>query len=219
MTTTTATTLRLREVTFAYRAGTTEEVRVLDGVDLEVAPGSLTVVAGRSGSGKTTLLRIASGLILPSSGDVRWGYVALQDLDEDGRARWRRENVGMATQGGGLIDNLTAAENVALPAIGRRERVDNERIDALLGQVRLAHRIGHFPSQLSTGEQQRAAIARALFNDPGLLIADEPTANLDRSNADDVADLLTRLAEDRAVLIATHDPALIERAGRLLTLD
>src|SRR5690606_40282033 len=90
--------------------------------DLEVAPGLLTVVAGRSGSGKTTLLRIASGLILPSSGEVRWGYVALQDLDEDGRARWRRENVGMATQGGGLIDNLTAVENVLLPGSGRADR-------------------------------------------------------------------------------------------------
>jgi len=219
MTTTTATTLRLREVTFAYRAGTPDEVRVLDGVDLEVAPGLLTVVAGRSGSGKTTLLRIASGLILPSSGEVRWGYVALQDLDEDGRARWRRENVGMATQGGGLIDNLTAVENVLLPGIGRRERGDVERGAGLLSRVRLAHRTRHFPGQLSTGEQQRVSIARALYNDPGLLIADEPTANLDRGNADDVAGLLVALAADRAVLVATHDSELIERADTLLTLD
>lgn len=219
MTTATRIGLKLRSVTFAFRSGTPDEVPVLDDVDLEVPPGVVTVVAGRSGSGKTTLLRISAGLALPSSGEVRWGYVAVHDLDDTARARWRRENVGMATQGGGLIDNLTAGENVALPALGAKEGVDSEKVAALLSQVRLAHRSSHFPSQLSTGEQQRVAIARALYNDPGLLIADEPTANLDRSNANDVADTLWRFAQDRAVLVATHDPALIDRADRLLTLD
>jgi ABC-type lipoprotein export system ATPase subunit len=214
-----ATGLKLEGVSFDYRAGTPEAVPVLDDVTLEAVSGRLTVVAGRSGSGKTTLLRIAAGLLLPDSGAVVWNGSPLHGFDEDARAKWRRTHVGMAIQGGGLIDTLTAAENVALPSFGKRSADHRVRVDALLEQVGLTHRAGHFPAQLSTGEQQRVAIARALYADPSVLLVDEPTANLDRGNADAIADLLSSLASDLAVAAATHDHSLIERADALLILD
>lgn len=212
--------LMLEAIDFSYTHATGGRVDVLAGQDLAVEPGQVTVVAGRSGSGKTTLLKIACGLLSPDHGEVRWGDIRLDSLGEDKLADWRRAHTGIVSQGGGLIDFLTAAENVAIAGFGNRNGQPQERVEELLEHVGLAGRDRHVPDQLSAGEQQRVALARALFNDPVLLVADEPTANLDRRNADAVINLLAGLSRsDRSILVASHDPTMIEAADHLVELD
>ncbi|HWP62492.1 MAG TPA: ABC transporter ATP-binding protein [Candidatus Binatia bacterium] len=213
--------LSLVAVTKVYpsRDGQTP-IRVLEGVDLELRAGELVCVAGRSGAGKTTLLNIAAGLVMPTSGVVLWGDVELDALGDAERSRLRRERLGLVFQDAGLIDRLTAAENVALPGLpaglGRDAR---RRARELLEIVGVSNRANHFPSQLSGGERQRVGIARALFRDPPALLVDEPTANVDRATADAIIDLLVSLrAAGKGLLVASHDPHLIARADRVLAL-
>lgn len=196
------------------------ELEILREVSLAVVPGQAVCVAGRSGSGKTTLLSIAAGLMSPSSGTVCWQGTSVYGLDDRERTQRRRGLIGMTFQNGGLIQTLTAVENVALPVLSRHERkAGRERAQALLEQVGLAGRAQHFPSQLSMGEQQRVGLARALFASPPLLIVDEPTASLDRNTAGEVVDLLMSLREPRrAILLASHDEALIAKADAVITL-
>jgi ABC-type lipoprotein export system ATPase subunit len=200
--------------------GDVPAVTALAGVSFAVRPRELVVVAGRSGSGKSTLLRIAAGLQLPTTGRVCWSGQDVGQLGERDRTRLRGSTIGFVFQGGGLIDSLTAEENVALPAVPLGLRDGRSRASAALERVGLADRRRHFPRELSGGEQQRVAFARALMADPPLLLVDEPTANLDRTTADHVIDLCRAFVRGgKAALIASHDPGLIGVAGRVEWLE
>lgn len=214
--------LEARGVGLSYALpGRRERLTVLRDAHLSAAPGHLVCVAGRSGSGKTTLLMIVAGFLRPEGGSLVWRGRAVTELAGDDLTRLRRGFIGMTFQDGGLIGSLTAAENVAL-ARGEdgRLRRDAERVLALLEEVGLGSRARHVPSQLSGGERQRVALARALNGDPPVLLVDEPTANLDRSSADGVIELLLDQRDaGRAVVAASHDARLLEHADSRVDLD
>jgi putative ABC transport system ATP-binding protein len=199
---------------------------VLGGVDLEIAAGEVVVVLGPSGSGKTTLLGLLAGLDRPSEGSVRLDGVDLGDLDEDGRAQLRAERVGFVFQSFQLVPTLTALENVLVPLEllprGRAPEPEAARARALelLRRVGLERRTGHYPAELSGGEQQRVGLARAFANEPLILFADEPTGNLDRETGDEIADLMFELNRERGttLVIVTHDLDLARRANRIVHL-
>ncbi|HKP18721.1 MAG TPA: ABC transporter ATP-binding protein [Gaiellaceae bacterium] len=213
--------VRLESVTKEYRLGR-ETVHALRGVSLELAEGELAVVHGRSGSGKTTLLNMIGGLDRPTSGRVTVDGTEVSALDEARLVGFRRETIGFVFQGFGLIPILSAAENVEVPLRLRRvdpaERV--QRVRELLRIVDLSGRAHHRPQELSGGEQQRVAIVRALANEPRLLIADEPTGQLDSERARTIMQLLRRLVDERGIsaIVATHDPLLIGMADRRISL-
>ena len=204
-----------------YGSGPTE-VTALRDVNLTVDPGSFIVVKGRSGSGKTTMLNLLGGLDEPTSGTVRIEGDLVNDMDEDERSDTRRQRIGFIFQAFGLIPILTAAENVEVPLRLVRadpsERVDRVRL--LLDLVGLGDRAQHRPSELSGGEQQRVAIARALANRPRLLLADEPTGQLDSLTGKEIVDLIAALvrSEGVAAIVATHDAAHMAVADRVLEL-
>jgi putative ABC transport system ATP-binding protein len=204
-----------------YRGG--EELRVLDGLALEMEEGGFFALMGPSGSGKTTLLNLVGGLDRPDEGEV---VVAGEDLGELGGAdlsAWRARTVGFVFQGFNLIPVLTALENVELPLkltkLSRRER--REHAEHALKLVGLSDRMHHRPGQLSGGQEQRVAIARAVVTDPKLILADEPTGDLDRASADQVLDLLAKLNTDlkKTIMMVTHDPHAAERAATIVHLD
>ena len=195
-------------------------VNILRGLTLRVAAGETVSVVGPSGSGKTTMLMLVAGLERPSAGLVRVAGRALAELDEDALALFRRDNVGIVFQVFQLLATMTALENVAVPLefAGRADAFDRAR--AGLDAVGLAHRVDHYPGQLSGGEQQRVALARAFVTEPRLLLADEPTGNLDGATGAQVMDLLFEL-QARAgttLVLITHDPALAERCRRKVQL-
>ena len=193
---------------------------ILDGVDLNLDAGEAAAVVGVSGSGKSTLLGILAGLDLPTSGRVELDGVDLFSLDEDGRAALRGRLAGFVFQSFQLLPALSALENVMLP-LELTGRVDAERTAReVLGRVGLEDRTGHYPRQLSGGEQQRVAIARAFAAQPRLLFADEPTGNLDAATAASVTDLLFELNRERGatLVLVTHDERLSRRCGRFLRL-
>ncbi|MGI9539690.1 MAG: ABC transporter ATP-binding protein, partial [Miltoncostaeaceae bacterium] len=211
----------LSDVTRTY-GDAAAEVHALRGVDLSIADGEMVVIAGPSGSGKTTMLQLLGGLDRPSSGSLRFEGDELGRLGDAELTRLRLTAFGFVFQQFNLIPTLTASENVQVPLaatdMGRHER--EARATELLQTVGLGDRSGHLPGQLSGGEQQRVAIARALANRPRVLLADEPTGNLDSSTGAEVLRLLRRLNEDegRAVVLITHDPAIAEEAPRLVRL-
>ena len=196
------------------------KVHILKGVDLDVKRGTSTSVIGPSGSGKSSLLAVIGGIEKATGGSVRVADTELTGLDEDELALFRREHVGIIFQSFHLVPTMTALENVALPlelaglsgAAGRAA----ERLD----EVGLSHRLDHYPGQLSGGEQQRVALARALVNDPELLLADEPTGNLDSDTGDQIIDLLFATRSHRAttLLLVTHDPALARLCDNTVTM-
>ena len=193
---------------------------ILDRVSLSVARGETLAVTGPSGSGKSTLLALLAGLDAPSSGQVFLDGIELSALDEDGRAEARARGVGFVFQSFHLLPGLTALENVMLP-LELAERADADpKARAVLGEVGLAARVGHYPNQLSGGEQQRVAIARAFAAGPSLLFADEPTGNLDAATGTRVADLLFDLnaRAGTTLVIVTHDAGLAARCARSLKL-
>jgi putative ABC transport system ATP-binding protein len=195
-------------------------VTILDGVSLDIAAGEVVAVVGPSGSGKSTLLGLIAGLDTPSAGSVVVDGVEVTRLRENELARFRRRTLGFVFQSYHLIPTLTAAENVAVPlelaGVARPLTVARLR----LAEVGLAERADHYPVQLSGGEQQRVAIARAMALTPPLLLADEPTGNLDSSTGAQIVDLLLALNRERhsTLLLVTHDPALAARAGRAIAL-
>lgn len=195
-------------------------VTALDSVSLAVDPGEVVGVAGPSGSGKSTLLHVLAGLSTPTEGKIEIRGTNLATLSRRRRTRFRRENVGMVFQRFHLLPALTAHENVALPlldgATPRRRR--RERARELLDAVGLPDRRDHRPGSLSGGERQRVAIARALAADPTVVIADEPTGELDRETGERVLDLLTEVSDDRAVVIASHDANALDRTDRIVRL-
>ena len=210
--------LRFESVSKSFRRGT-EEVVALDAVDLEVDAGELVSLVGRSGSGKSTLLHLAGGLDRPDRGRVLLDGKDLGDMSIGDRARLRRRSIGFVFQFFHLIPTLTVRENVELPLLldGARR---NGRPTELLERVGLGHRVDHLPTELSGGELQRAAIARALVAKPSLVLADEPTGNLDSANGEAVLALLAEEVRESgvALLMVTHDGDAARRAGRCQTL-
>jgi putative ABC transport system ATP-binding protein len=190
-------------------------VRALDNVSTTFASGGFYAVMGPSGSGKSTLLYLLGGLDRPTSGQILYGAQALERLDENALAAYRRREVGFVFQAFNLITSLTALENVAFPlrfsGVGRRER--QARAAALLLQVGLGDRLFHRPAELSGGQQQRVAVARALVNNPPLILADEPTGNLDTASGHAIMQLLSSLHQQgRTVVVVTHDPRMMAYA-------
>jgi putative ABC transport system ATP-binding protein len=211
--------IALREVslTLASRAG---PVEILKRVDLDIAPGESVAVVGPSGSGKTSLLMVVAGLERASSGAVRVAGHDFTGLSEDELALIRGSNIGIVFQSFHLVPTMTALENVALPLEFAGKADAFETAGALLGEVGLAHRADHFPAQLSGGEQQRVAIARALSPRPLLILADEPTGNLDGKTGEQVVDLLFGLQRRRqaTLVLVTHDTGLADRCSRVVRM-
>jgi putative ABC transport system ATP-binding protein len=195
-------------------------VTALDSVSLSVDAGEFRGIAGPSGSGKSTLLHLLAGLDVPSEGVVRLAGTDTRTLSEQGRARLRLDTVGIVFQRFHLLPSLSARANVALPlverGVGKRRR--RERAERLLERVGLGDRTAHRPGELSGGEQQRVAIARALATDPALLVADEPTGELDTESGQRVLDVLAAHTDDRAVVVASHDEQVLEQTDRVVRL-
>jgi len=212
--------LRTRSLAMNYGQGA-GLVHALDGVELEVANGETLAVMGPSGCGKSTLLHLLGGLERPSAGEVWVAGRRIDGLSEKALARLRRHAIGFVFQAFHLMDELTALENVELPALlaGRSPGSARRRASELLEQVGLTDRAGHLPSALSGGQRQRVAIARALSNDPLVVLADEPTGNLDSAATLDVLRLLDSLrAAGQTLLIVTHDERIAATADRLITM-
>jgi putative ABC transport system ATP-binding protein len=212
----------LRGVSKHYVRGD-QAIRVLSGIDLDVHAGDFVALMGPSGSGKSTLLNLIAGIDKPSAGEIRVAGVDIARLADHELAAWRADHVGFIFQFYNLMPVLTAFENVELPllltALLRRER--RERVDTALALVGLSDRADHRPSELSGGQQQRVAIARALIADPTLIVADEPTGDLDRATGAEILGLLERLNDDlgKTIVMVTHDPKAAERAHRLVHLE
>jgi putative ABC transport system ATP-binding protein len=191
-----------------------EEVRALDGVSFEMARGEFAAITGPSGSGKTTLLNLVGCMDAPTSGILQFAGREVQQLNERERTRLRREQIGFVFQHFGLMPTLTVAENVALPAFFAR-RNGSARVDELLERVGLVHRRAHRPHELSGGEIQRVAIARALVNSTKLILADEPTGNLDTATGDSIIALFQQLSrEGLTIVVVTHHLAMAQSARR-----
>jgi putative ABC transport system ATP-binding protein len=216
------TLVEIRDVHKIYRRGA-ETIDVLQGLDLDVPAGDFLALMGPSGSGKTTLLNLMGGLDRATSGRVVVGGKDLTTASRRELARWRARHVGFIFQFYNLLPVLTAERNVELPllltGLSRSER--RRRARTALELVGLADRAGHYPGQLSGGQEQRVGIARAIINDPTILLADEPTGDLDRATGDEILDLLAALNErhGKTVVMVTHDPRAAERARRTLHLD
>ncbi|WP_135306448.1 ABC transporter ATP-binding protein [Haloarcula amylovorans] len=195
-------------------------VRALDGVSVTIHPGEVVGIAGPSGSGKSTLLHLLAGLDVPTSGTITLAREDVASLSARQRAALRLEHVGIIFQRFHLLDALSARANVALPLVelGRGKSARRERAEDLLTAVGLEERITHKPGQLSGGEQQRVAIARALTTDPSLVVADEPTGELDTDTGGRVLDLLVDIADEQAVVLASHDQQALDVCDRIIHL-
>lgn len=197
-------------------------VDVVRGVNLSLTAGSFTAIMGRSGSGKTTLLHLISALEAPTSGSLFFGGEEISALNEDRLALWRRQHIGLVFQAFHLIPTLSALENVAFPLYPMRLASEERRARARdrLEQVGLGHRLEHRPSRLSGGEQQRVAIARAMINRPTLILADEPTGNLDKKSGEEILALFRKLNEEEgvAMIVVTHDSDVAAVAKQSLTM-
>jgi putative ABC transport system ATP-binding protein len=197
------------------------ELVILDSISFSIDAGDTVAIVGASGSGKSTLLSLLAGLDTPTHGEVRLDGHALSHLDENGRAQVRAEKVGFVFQNFQLLPSLTALENVMLPLELRGERDVERPAREMLASVGLAERLGHYPRQLSGGEQQRVALARSFVTGPSLLFADEPTGNLDTHTGETIIELLFSMNAQRGttLVLVTHDEALARRCARRLRLD
>jgi putative ABC transport system ATP-binding protein len=213
--------LDVREVTKNYKLGSVD-VTALDGITFSVSAGDFLAIAGPSGSGKTTLLNMVGGLDVPSSGEIRIDGERLDLLADAKRADLRAHKIGFIFQTFNLIPVLTAYENVEYPLLLRkdRERERRSRVEAALAQVGLSDRMRHRPSELSGGQQQRVAIARALVADPAVILADEPTANLDGHTSHEIIELMRKINTDRKTtfIFSTHDQRIVKIADRVLEI-
>ena len=214
--------IRIEDLSKAYQRGE-QRIAVLEGVNLEVRAGEFIALMGPSGSGKSTLLNLIAGIDKPSSGRIEIGGVDIATLGEGDLADWRAANVGFVFQFYNLMPVLTAFENVELPLLlTRLTRAERKaHVQAALDMVRLTDRMEHYPNELSGGQQQRVAIARALVTDPTIVVADEPTGDLDRVTGAEVLDLLAQLNRElgKTVVMVTHDPKAAARARRLIHLE
>ena len=214
--------VEIRNLTKYYARGD-QIIRVLVDINLDVRVGDYLALMGPSGSGKTTLLNLIAGIDKPSGGTIKVGGVDIAVLSDADLAAWRAAHVGFIFQFYNLMPVLSAFENIELPllltSLSRRER--GERVEVALSLVGLSDRADHYPGELSGGQQQRVAIARALITDPTLIVADEPTGDLDRVSAEDVLDLMDRLNSElgKTIIMVTHDPHAAERARTLKHLE
>ncbi|MBB3569187.1 ABC transporter ATP-binding protein [Rhizobium sp. BK491] len=214
--------IELKEVRKAYRIGK-EDISIFSGLDLAIPQGDFIAIMGPSGSGKSTLLNMLAGIDRPDAGSVSIGDHRLDWMGERALSSWRAHNIGIVFQFYNLLPMLTAAENVELPLLlkplSAKERRD--RVGKVLDLVGLAGREKQYPSSMSGGQQQRVGIARAIVSDPGLLLCDEPTGDLDRASADDVLQMLNFLNRElgKTIIMVTHDPRAAGSARRTLHLD
>ena len=214
--------IRISQLSKGYVRGG-QAIPVLVDIPLEVAQGEFVALMGPSGSGKSTLLNLIAGIDKPASGTIEIGGVDIASLSEGELADWRAANVGFIFQFYNLLPVLSAFDNVELPLLltGLSSRERHERVAAVLALVGLTDRADHYPSELSGGQQQRVAIARALVTDPALIVADEPTGDLDRNTGEEVLSLLDQLVHElgKTIVMVTHDPKAAARAGRMVHLE
>lgn len=214
--------VEIRNLSKSYRRGS-QVVPVLEDISFDIREGEFLALMGPSGSGKSTLLNLIAGIDQADSGSIKVGGIEITTLSETELARWRAFNIGFIFQFYNLIPVLTAVENVELPllltSLSKRER--REHVEVALRVVGLADRMDYYPGQLSGGQQQRVAIARAVVTDPTLLVADEPTGDLDRVSAKEILDLMGRLNNEsgKTIIMVTHDPRAAERAHLIKHLD
>jgi putative ABC transport system ATP-binding protein len=211
----------MRSLSKAYVMGDLK-VEVLKDINLSILSGEFVAVCGASGAGKTTLLNLISGIDMPTSGTTRVFADDLSDLTEDELSDFRCHKIGFVFQSYNLVSTLTVAENIAFPmewAMKPAAEIE-KRVSTLLDSLGIRHRENHFPAQLSGGEQQRVALARALANDPPLVLADEPTGNLDALNAGKIIDILTALKTERkTVIVSTHDERIVQLADQTFCVE
>ncbi len=214
--------VEIRNLVKSYRRGD-QVVEVLRDITLDIAAGDFLALMGPSGSGKSTLLNLIAGIDKPDSGVLRVGGVDIVALGEADLADWRAANVGFIFQFYNLMPVLSAFENVELPLLLTRlsAKERREHVNTALSMVGLADRMAHYPSELSGGQQQRVAIARAIITDPAILVADEPTGDLDRTSADEILNLMERLNSEmgKTIIMVTHDPHSAQRAHRVQQLE
>ncbi len=214
--------LEARGLRKVYQGGDGRPIEVLSGLDLDVARGEFVAIVGESGCGKSTLLHLLGALDRPTAGSVALEGRTYGTLDSEALAQLRNESIGFVFQFHHLLRDFTALENVMIPMqiLGTGESIAQRRAEELLGSVGLAGRLHHRPNALSGGEQQRVAVARALATRPTVLLADEPSGNLDRPTAERLHDLFASLAREfnTALVVVTHNPALADRADRVLTV-
>jgi len=217
-----ASIIEIKDLTKSYRRGN-QSIVVLENISLNIEEGDFLALMGPSGSGKSTLLNLIAGLDKADSGSIKVGGIDISMLSESMLAKWRSENVGFIFQFYNLVPVLTAFENVELPLIltdlSKKER--KEHVTTALKLVNLEDRMEHYPRQLSGGQQQRVAIARAVVTDPTMLVADEPTGDLDRASAEEVLRLMERLSGDigKTVIMVTHDPRAAKKANNMKYLE
>jgi putative ABC transport system ATP-binding protein len=214
--------VEIRNLSKAYRRGG-QIVPVLNDITLEIAAGDFVALMGPSGSGKSTLLNLIAGIDKPDGGTLRVGGIDIAQLSEAELADWRAEHVGFIFQFYNLMPVLTAFENVELPLLLTNLSAARRRqhVETALAMVGLTDRMEHYPSELSGGQQQRVAIARAIITDPTILVADEPTGDLDRVSAEDVLNLMDRMNRElgKTIIMVTHDPSAARRAHSVRQLD
>jgi len=212
--------IEVKDLRKIYQMGETQ-VKALDGVSIEVPQGAFVVLMGPSGSGKSTMLYLIGGLDTPTSGSITIDGEAIEKMDENTLAVFRREKLGFIFQSFNLISSMTAEDNVSFPlrfgGVGRKER--HKRAQKLLTMVGIGNRMGHKPTELSGGQQQRVAVSRALINDPQLILADEPTGNLDTTSGMAIMQLLSDLNKGgKTIIVATHDPRMLNFASEVVHL-
>lgn len=211
--------IELKNITKTVRSGA-DDLTILADVSLEIPDGQFVAITGASGSGKSTLLGLLAGLDAPSSGEILIDGESITQMSEDGLAQLRSDKLGFIFQSFHLIPSLTAFENIMIPLEIRGEKDARERATKLLEEVDLTNRGHHYPNELSGGEQQRVAIARAFANNPKILLADEPTGNLDSRNGNHIFELMTALHDNKktTLILVTHDQELAEKAQRQIRL-
>ena len=212
--------LKVNELTKVYGKGE-NEVRALDGVSFSVEKGEFIAIVGPSGSGKSTLLHILGGVDRPTSGQVYMNGQDVYKKNEEQLAIFRRREVGLIYQFYNLIPVLNVVENITLPILMDKQNIQKERLDEIIEVLNLKGREGHLPSQLSGGQQQRVSIGRALINMPAIVLADEPTGNLDRKNSQEIIELLkmTNRKYNQTVIVITHDENIALQADRIITIE
>jgi len=214
--------IEIKDLTKSYRRGN-QSIMVLENISLNIEEGDFLALMGPSGSGKSTLLNLIAGLDKADSGSIKVGGIDISMLSESMLAKWRAENVGFIFQFYNLVPVLTAFENVELPLIltnlSKKER--KEHVTTALKLVNLEDRMDHYPGQLSGGQQQRVAIARAVVTDPTMIVADEPTGDLDRASAEEVLRLMERLSGEigKTIIMVTHDPRAAKKANNMKYLE